>query len=93
MDTALQDMFKIGIAASIGLAFITNLILYIALRSENITVSMMKSAKPGYLENLYRQTPALKSFFLSFVAVVCTLSKVLVILVGIGLVVVSSMSR
>ena len=84
---------KIAIAASVGLAFITNMTLYIALRSHDVQVDLMRSIKPGYLENLYRQTPALKSAFLNLVALLCTLSKIMVIIVGAGLLIVSSIRK
>ena len=94
MQTLPTDLIlKIAIAGTVGLAFISNLILYIALRSSNIEVAFMTSVKPGYLENLYRQTPALRSPFLSFVSFVCTLSKVLFILIAIGIVIWSAVNR
>ncbi len=54
-------VFKIGIAVSVGLAFVTNLILYVAFCSQKVAVDFMRSIRPGYLENLYRQTPAIHS--------------------------------
>jgi hypothetical protein len=84
---------KVVLAVVVGLAFVTNLILYTALRAKGIEVRFMLSAKPGYLENLYRQAPSLRSALLSTVAGLCTLSKILVIAVGIGLVLVGSLKR
>ena len=81
-----EQILKIGLFAIVGLAFISNMILYIALRVNGIEVNIMKSAKPGYLENLYKQTPKLRSIFLSFVSYICTLSKLLFVLVAIAIV-------
>ncbi len=89
----LITIFKIAVAASVGVAFITNLTLYIALRSRDVQVDFMRSIRPGYLENLYRQTQELKSPFLDLVALLCTLSKVSVIIVGIGLLLVGSLKK
>jgi hypothetical protein len=86
-------LLKIAISVTVGLAFTTNLILYLALRSHHIEVDLMRSVKPGYLENLYRQTPKLRSPFLSFTSVVCTLSKVLFVLVAIGAVLSNTLSK
>lgn len=86
-------LLKIALSATVGLAFISNLILYAALRSQHISVEMMRSIKPGYLENLYRQTPKLKSPFLDFVSIVCTLSKVLFIFVAVGMVLLGAINR
>jgi hypothetical protein len=89
IDTTL----KIGITAALGLAFITNIVLYIALRRRGVRIELMRSVKPGYLENLYRQTPSMASAFLSIVTFLCTWSKILVISVGIALVVVTSIRK
>lgn len=79
-------LLKIAISTTVGLSFISNLILYVALRSQGVTVHFMRSVKPGYLENLYRQTPALRSPFLSFTSIVCTFSKIAFVLIAIGMV-------
>jgi hypothetical protein len=84
---------KVALAAVVGLALVTNLVLYTALRAKGVEVRFMLSVKPGYLENLYRQTPSLRSALLSAVAGLCTLLKILVIVVAIGLVVVGSLNR
>ena len=86
-------LLKIAISTTVGLAFISNLILYVALRSQGITVRFMRSVKPGYLENLYRQTPALRSPLLGIASFVCTFSKIAFVLIAIGIVLWSTISR
>jgi hypothetical protein len=86
-------ILKIAISALVGLAFISNLILYTALRSNDVRVEFMRSVKPGYLENLYRQTPSLKSPFLSFTSFVCTFSKIAFALIAIAMVLWSAVNK
>jgi hypothetical protein len=86
-------VLKAAVAVTVGLAFIANLVLYMALWSRGIRAELMRSVKPGYLENLYRQTPSMASTFLDIMSLLCTWSKILVIVVGIALVVTTSIRQ
>ena len=82
MDIVL--FLKVALALAVGIAFVSNLVLYIAFKVQKVEVSFGRAVKPGYVENLYRQTPVMHNLILGVTVRLATLSKILVVVVAIA---------
>jgi hypothetical protein len=80
----IMQVLKVALAASVALAFVSNLVLYIAFKAHKVEVHFARSVKPGYIENLYRQTPAMHMPLLGVTVRLATLSKILVVVSAIA---------
>ena len=79
----IQNFLRIALGAAVGLAFVSNLVLYIALKAHKVEINFARSIKPGFVENLYRQTPVMHSPLLGITVRLATLSKILVVVTAI----------
>lgn len=80
----IQNLLKIIIGAAVGLAFVSNLTLYIAFKSHKVEINFARSIKPGFLDNLYRQHPEMHSPLLGIALQLAALSKILVVVAAVA---------
>ncbi len=75
----IQKLLQIVIGAAVGLAFLSNLTLYLAFKAHKVEVNFARSIKPGFLDNIYRQHPEMHAPILGITLQMAALSKILVV--------------
>ena len=90
---SLQQILQLVLAACVGVAFLSNLVIYFAFKAHGIKMSAGGSIKAGYIENIYRQTPKLHSPLLGLTIRLASWSKILVVLAGIAYIILRAAGR
>ena len=90
---SLQQILQLVLAACVGVAFLSNLVIYFAFKANGIRISAAGSIKAGYIENLYRRTPKLHSPLLGLTIRLAAWSKVSVVVAGIAYIILRAAGR
>ena len=90
---SLPNILQLSLAACVGVAFLSNLIIYFAFKAHGVQTSLSASLKSGYVENLYKQTPALQSPLLSITIRLASWSKIFTVVVAVAYIVLRAVSH